>query len=101
MGFQKVGTVADIPENGLTEMLAGDRPLAVCRVDGNIHVIEGTCPHRGGSLGYGALHGTTVVCPWHAWEFDCTTGGATFSERVQLRKFEVKVEGGDIFVDVD
>ena len=101
MAFQRVGALADIPPCGVTEMMAGDRPLAVCFVDGGLHVIEGTCPHRGGSIGFGALHGTTVVCPWHGWEFDCTTGRSTFSERVQLRKFEAKIESGEILVDVD
>src|SRR5262245_15825209 len=101
MAFQRLGSIAEIPEGNLTEMTAGDRPLAVCRVGEEIHVVEGTCPHRGGPLGYGALHGTTVVCPWHAWEFDCTTGWATFSDHLQIRKFDVKLEGGDILVDLE
>jgi nitrite reductase/ring-hydroxylating ferredoxin subunit len=101
MAFQKVGSLSAIPSGSVTEMIAGDRPLAVCLVDGEVHAIEGTCPHRGGPLGYGALHGTTVVCPWHAWEFDCTTGRATFSDHLELAKFPVKIEGDDVLVDVD
>ena len=101
MAFQRVGSIAELPPNSMTEMMAGDRPLAVCNVGGELHVIEGTCPHNGGSLGSGALHGTTIVCPWHGWEFNCTTGRATFSDRLQLRKFETKVEDGEILVDVD
>ena len=34
------------------------------------------CPHRGAPLAHGALHHHTIVCPWHAWEFDCRTGSA-------------------------
>ena len=28
MAFQRLGSIADIPEGNLTEMIAGDRPLA-------------------------------------------------------------------------
>ena len=100
MAFAKLGSMRHVPANSVVEMIAGDRPLAVCRVDGEVHVIEGTCPHRGGPLGHGALHGTTLVCPWHAWEFDCTTGQAPYSETLRVPKFAVRIEGDDILVDL-
>ena len=53
------------------EALVGDGTYAVCNAGGEIHALDGICPHAGGPLGQGALHGTTLVCPWHAWEFDC------------------------------
>ncbi len=59
----------------------------------------GVCPHLGGPLGHGALHGTALVCPWHAWEFDCITGEFDANPDVKLRKFAVKVEEGNILVD--
>lgn len=101
MAFQRLGSLQEIPDGNVTEMSIGDRPLAVCRVNHQVHVVEGTCPHRGGPLGYGALHGATLVCPLHGWEFDCTTGHATFSETLKLASFPVRVEGDDIFVEVE
>jgi nitrite reductase/ring-hydroxylating ferredoxin subunit len=61
--------------------------------------MDGICPHRDAPLAQGALHGRMVVCPWHAWEFDCTTGEHDYDPGVRLRCFNVKVEDGDIFVD--
>jgi nitrite reductase/ring-hydroxylating ferredoxin subunit len=41
-----------------------------------------------------------LVCPWHAWEYDCRTGCNDFDEEIKLAKFPVKVENGEILVDV-
>jgi nitrite reductase (NADH) small subunit len=58
----------------MAQVQAGGREYAVCNVSGQIYAVEGVCPHRGAPLAYGALHDHTIVCPWHAWEFDCRTG---------------------------
>ncbi len=100
MAFRPVCTVGQLPPGGLTEVIIDGKQLALCNVDGAIHAMDGVCPHRGGSVGQGALHGNMVVCPWHAWEFDCTTGQYDYNPCIQLTKFPVLVEGGDILVDL-
>lgn len=79
---------------------AGGQTFAVCNVAGELHALDGVCPHAGGPLGEGALHGSTLVCPWHAWEFDCRTGANDFDPDVTLATFPVKVEAGQILIDI-
>lgn len=78
----------------------GDRTIALCNVGGGFHALEGTCPHAGGPLGEGALHGTTLVCPWHAWEFDCRTGLNNLVPDAGVETFPVKIEAGEILIDI-
>ena len=99
MGFEKVGPLAELPPGALRQVQAGEQIVALCRVGDDIHAVDGVCPHLGGPLGHGALHGTALVCPWHAWEFDCITGKFDANPDVKLRKFAVKVEEGNILVD--
>ena len=99
MAFQRVGSLGSLPAGSMLEVDDGEKRIAVCNVGGALHAIDGTCPHQGGQLAYGALHGTTVVCPWHAWEFDCVSGEYAGSSRLKLRKYDVRVEGDDILVD--
>jgi nitrite reductase/ring-hydroxylating ferredoxin subunit len=40
-----------------------------------------------------------LVCPYHAWEFDCVTGEYDRNPEVRLRTFAVKVENGEVLVD--
>lgn len=65
--------VADSKAGGAM-FFVDDHEVAVFRVDGKLRAIEGKCPHKGASLANGKLHGDCVVCPWHSWEFDTTTG---------------------------
>ena len=70
----KVASLSKLPPGSAIPVHIGEETYAVCNATGEIHVLEGICPHAGGPLGEGALHGTNLVCPWHAWEYDCRTG---------------------------
>jgi len=101
MAFVKVGSLSKLPAGSVMEALVGDGTYAVCNAGGEIYALDGICPHSGGPLGQGALHGTTLVCPWHAWEFDCRTHVEGASEMDDLvAKFPVRIDGDDILVDV-
>jgi nitrite reductase (NADH) small subunit len=90
--------VGEAPVEGQV-MEAGDVCLA--RVGGELKAVDNLCPHRGGPLGQGWLEGGSVVCPWHSWTFDLTTGVAEWPVKDRVKVFEVKVEGDDVLVEVD
>lgn len=57
--------------------LLGER-LAVFRgADGEPRVTAARCPHRGGDLAAGRIHGDSIACPYHGWRFDGRSGGCT------------------------
>ena len=53
-------------EGEVCEMVAIGRPFCVARVNGEIAVLDGICPHNEGPLGQGIVENGRVVCPWHA-----------------------------------
>jgi nitrite reductase (NADH) small subunit len=100
MPLVKVGSLAALPPGSVIEVLVGDGTYAICNARGEIHALEGICPHAGGPLGQGALHGTTLVCPWHAWEYDCRSGANEMDDGLRLPKVPVTIQGDDILIDV-
>jgi nitrite reductase (NADH) small subunit len=100
MPFVKVGTLSDVPPNSVREVAVGETFYALCNVEGEVHALSGTCLHRGGPLGQGAIHGTNVVCPWHAWEWDCRTGENDYNPAERVATYPVKIEGEDVLIDV-
>lgn len=100
MPLMKAAALADLEQNGLAELISGDDRYAVCRVDEQIFAVEGICPHRGGPLAQGALHGKMIVCPWHAWEFDCTTGENDISPNIRLATYPVTIEDNNVLVEI-
>lgn len=100
MPLVKVGSRADLPPGSLVEVNHEDVSVAVCNYRGEFHAVHGTCPHRGAQLAQGALHGNMLVCPWHAWEFDCVTGRYDYNSSVQLPKYAISERDGDVYVDI-
>ncbi len=98
--FVKAGSVSKLPAGAVMEASIAGRTYAICNSGGSIHAVDGICPHAGGPLGHGALRGHMLVCPWHAWEYDCRTGENDFDPEIKVRTFAVRVEGDDILIDV-
>src|SRR4051794_17883875 len=58
----------------VTTVVAGGRALCVTRTTDGWGVLDNRCPHQGGPLGDGQLENGYVICPWHAYEYDPSTG---------------------------
>jgi nitrite reductase (NADH) small subunit len=99
MAFVKVGSLASLPPGSVMEVAIGEDSYAVCNVDGKLHALWGICPHAGGPIGQGNLIDGRVVCPWHEWEYDCTTGENDMEPEARLQTYAVKVEGDAILID--
>src|SRR5215831_2354552 len=100
MPFIKMGTLDQLPPDSVMEVMLGNEPYAICNVAGAVRALSGVCLHRGGPLGQGQIHEGRVVCPYHLWEFDCATGAYAYDPEMKVPVFDVKMENGDIFVQV-
>ena len=100
MPLLKVGTLAQLPAESVMEVMVGDQPYAICHTGGTVRALSGVCIHRGGPLGQGQIHDGRVLCPYHMWEFDCVTGEYDYDATKRAPTFEVKVEDGDIYLQV-
>jgi nitrite reductase/ring-hydroxylating ferredoxin subunit len=41
-----------------------------------------------------------LVCPWHAWEFDCLTGEHDYNSAITVETIAVVVNGGEVSLDL-
>ncbi len=93
--------VGEMPgDDEVKEVEVEGRMLCLANVGGVLHVLDNWCPHRQGPLGQGWVEGQTVVCPWHAWAFDCRTGVAEEPERATVQIFAVVMKDGMVQVDL-
>jgi nitrite reductase/ring-hydroxylating ferredoxin subunit len=96
----RIAGIADIKPGSGMAVEAGGKSLAVFNVGGTYHVIDNECIHRGGPLGEGDLDGTVVMCPWHNWTYDVTTGRCVNSPAACVKSYPVTVDGPDIKVKI-
>jgi nitrite reductase (NADH) small subunit len=99
--FVRICSQAEIPANGtVKEFIVEGRALCVGNVEGRVCVLDGTCPHEGGPLGEGSIDGGKIVCPWHAYAFDVTTGTTDEDPEIKADVLEAKVENGELLAKV-
>ena len=79
-----------------------DNPIAVFRAGEEFFATDDTCTHAKFSLADGYVEGDEIVCALHEARF-CLRTGRVLSPpaTVALRTYPVKVEGDDIFVELD
>ena len=99
--WKRVASVGDCPVGSGCELIVDNRVIALFHVDGSFFALDGICPHQGGPLGKGRLNGCVLTCPWHGWQFDVRTGQHQINPSLRHPSFPVKVEGDEVFVDLD
>ncbi len=97
----EIGTLADIPRQGARVVRRVDGDIAVFRtLDDEVFALRDKCPHKGGPLSQGIVHGNKVACPLHDWKISLDTGMAVAPDEGCAARFPVRVEGGCIFLSL-
>ena len=95
----EIGRLEQVPLRGARCVNTPAGKIAVFRTAENqVYAIENRCPHKGGPLSEGIVHGGSVTCPLHNWVFDLATGEAQGADEGQVRTFAVNVVDGCIFM---
>lgn len=98
MPLVEVARVEDLTPGKSVEVIDGIETYVVCNHEGTLHALDGICPHRNGPLGAGNFADGMVICPYHGWEFSCVTGEYDRNPDVKLKKFDVEVRDGMIYL---
>jgi nitrite reductase (NADH) small subunit len=46
------------------------------------------------------IEGGKVVCPWHGWAWDPTTGAASQDPSMKVVVYPWKIESGEVLVEI-
>jgi nitrite reductase (NADH) small subunit len=98
----EIGSITAIPRRGARCVKSPIGTIAVFRTaDDKVYAIEDSCPHRGGPLSQGIVHGAQVTCPLHNWVFSLETGEAQGADEGRVRTIALRLDGETILMDAD
>ena len=80
---------------------AGGEEILLVKLDGEYCAYRGACPHQSTPLVEGEFAGGVITCRAHLWQFDARTGQGINPKTVCLRRYPLRMVGGDIYVEVD
>ncbi|MGL6209258.1 MAG: nitrite reductase small subunit NirD [Paracoccaceae bacterium] len=97
-----VGALDDIPLRGARTVRTVHGCVAVFRThDDRVFALDDRCPHKGGPLSDGIVHGAAVTCPLHSWVISLETGLAQGADSGSVATFPARVMGGRVHLDVE
>ncbi len=95
-----VGMVADVPSRGARVVKTPAGNIAIFKAaDGGLFALRDSCPHKGGSLSDGIVHGHAVTCPLHNWVISLVDGRAQGADSGCTPTIPLQVDAGRIFLD--
>jgi nitrite reductase (NADH) small subunit len=97
--WHQVTTLEDIPLLGSRVVVTEQGDIALFRTgESEVFALYDQCPHKGGPLSQGIVHGKKVTCPLHGWNIGLEDGQAVAPDVGCARKVDSKVVGGHVFL---
>ncbi len=101
MPWIEICALGDIPRRGCRVVQAQRGQIAVFRTaEDEVFALDNRCPHKGGPLSEGIVHGKLVTCPLHNWVIGLEDGQATGADKGCARRYPVRLEDGRVFLNV-
>ncbi len=94
-----IAKLDDIPLRGSRQLKTDTVDIAIFRTGSDeVFAIRDQCPHLGGPLSQGMVHGNTVTCPLHNWKIDLESGQVKAPDEGCVNRYPVKVEQGVVYL---
>ncbi|MFI6603044.1 Rieske (2Fe-2S) protein [Nonomuraea sp. NPDC050536] len=101
MTYEKVCTVADIPELGVIAVEVGETPVALVRRGDEVFALHDVCSHAEVRLSEGEVYDDTLECWLHGSCFDIRSGKPTGPPATKpVPVYSVKIDGDDVLVSL-
>jgi len=101
----KLCDAKDLPAAGELKSFRGGKDFEICITPsqegaGKLLAFDNRCPHQHAPLSAGHMDGCRVVCPYHAWSWDVTTGKSDNAADPDLPRYEVRQYGDEVFIQL-
>jgi nitrite reductase (NADH) small subunit len=96
-----IGEARSVPPLGARIVRTPKGDIAVFRTEADEYfALDDRCPHKGGPLSQGIVHGKRVTCPLHAFVIDLETGHAIAPDKGCTHAHSVRVVNGRLLLAV-
>ena len=95
----ELGRIEAVPQRGARCITTPTGKIAVFRTaNDQVYAMDNRCPHKGGPLSQGMVHGHAVTCPLHNWVISLATGQAQGNDKGCTPTIPVRVDAGRVLL---
>ena len=97
MNWVKIDFV--IPEHDFVKQIkVKDKKLCLIKNEGEIYIVQNSCPHAGGILSGGWCKEGKIVCPIHRYEYDLINGRGADGQGDYIDVYPVEIRPDGVYV---
>ena len=101
MAFEPLLAADELWQGEMRGLVVRGKKVLLLRTERGVCAYEDRCAHLGLPLSEGKLEGEIITCAAHHYQYEACSGHGVNPERVSLKAYPVRVEGGSISVDLD
>ena len=99
--WKSVCRLDDIPRLGSRVVRSMNGDIALFRTSSDeVFALRDQCPHKGGPLSQGMVHGNQVTCPLHGWKLRLDSGEAVAPDQGCARRYPIRIESGTVLLEI-
>ncbi len=102
MAWIKICKVDEIPVLGSRVIKRESGDIAIFRTSGDeVFALYDKCPHKGGPLSQGIVHGKKVTCPLHNWVIQLDSGEAVAPDEGCAHRIDSRIDEGEVLLNLE
>ena len=100
--WHEIGALDDISRLGSRVVHKPHDDVAIFRTaNDQAFALRDRCPHKGGPLSQGIVHGHRVTCPLHNWVLELESGQAVAPDVGCAARYPVRLENGQLWLGLN
>ena len=100
--WHEIGALDAIPRLGSRVVNTPHGDVAIFRTaDDQVFALRDRCPHKGGPLSQGIVHGHRITCPLHNWVLELESGQAVAPDVGCATRYPTRLEDGRLWLGLN
>jgi len=100
MAWYKVAELAALSTPFLIKVNAGGKQLCLVNTGKGLYAVASSCPHAGADLSKGWCEDEKLICPFHRYQYDLSTGKGAPGQNDFIRTYAVEQREDGIYVKI-
>ncbi len=97
-GWVQGPSTADVPIGGMLRVDIDEESFVITNIDQRFAVFRNECAHQGMTLDGGMVDEGVLVCPWHGFRYDASSGECLSSPGAQLSQVPLRIEQHRVWI---
>lgn len=103
-GWHMIGAAKEYDNKPKMLNYFGTKIVAYRGEDGQVHALDGYCPHMGADLSLGCVEGNSIRCPFHSWRWgdDGVCNDIPYAKKIPekavIKSWPIAEENGLVFI---